>query len=170
MSRSQFAIAAVFTVAASSACSHEQKTEIKPPLAAVSPTPARPTARRAVAQPIANLADAVPKRKDGDAIYFDFDSVLVKEDARHVLREVADTLHRKNASLEIDGNCDELGTVEYNLALGEHRARAAKEYLVELGVSPSRIATLSLGSQRPKFPGHDDEAHAKNRRDDFLLR
>jgi peptidoglycan-associated lipoprotein len=59
--------------------------------------------------------------------------------------------------------------VEYNLALGEQRARAAKEYLQHLGVSPDKIATVTYGAQRPKYPGHDDSAHAKNRRDDFLV-
>jgi peptidoglycan-associated lipoprotein len=67
------------------------------------------------------------------------------------------------------GNCDELGTVEYNLALGEQRARSAEEYLDHLGVAPGRVHTLSYGSQRPKYPGHDDASRAKNRRDDLRV-
>ena len=67
------------------------------------------------------------------------------------------------------GGLATVGTVEYNLALGEQRARAAKEYLVHMGISPNRIAIASFGSQRPKYPGHDETAHAKNRRDDLLV-
>ena len=72
--------------------------------------------------------------------------------------------------LRIEGNCDDLGTTEYNLALADERARAAKSYLVHLGVPDSRIATISYGSERPKYPGHDDDARAKNRRDDLVVR
>jgi outer membrane protein OmpA-like peptidoglycan-associated protein len=102
--------------------------------------------------------------------FFDFDSSLIKDDAHHLLQTVAETVRKQNASLEIDGNCDELGTVEYNLALGEARVRAAKDYLVHLGVSSRKIETVSYGSQRPKYPGHDDDAHARNRRDDLVIR
>ena len=87
-----------------------------------------------------------------------------------MLQKVADTLHRQPAGLRIEGNCDEVGTVEYNIALGEQRARAAKEYLVHLGVPPEKIATISYGSQRPKDPGHDETSHAQNRRDDLVIR
>ena len=79
-------------------------------------------------------------------------------------------MQSRPASLRIEGNCDEVGTVEYNLALGEQRARAAKEYLVHLGVSPEKIATISYGAQRPKDTGHDDTSHARNRRDDLVIR
>jgi peptidoglycan-associated lipoprotein len=109
------------------------------------------------------------KNKEGDAIYFDFDSATLRDDARPVLQTVADTMRGRRGSVKIEGNCDELGTVEYNLALGDHRARAAKDYLVRMGVSAARITTLSYGSQRPKDPGHDETAHAKNRRDDFVV-
>jgi peptidoglycan-associated lipoprotein len=150
------------------ACSHQQKIETTPPLAAVpkTPPPARPR------PPVADTTEIVeaPKPKEGEAIFFDFDSALVKEDARTVLQAVAKQIRKTAASLEIDGNCDELGTVEYNLALGEHRARAAKDYLVHLGVPSNRIATVSFGSQRPKYTGHDDDARARNRRDDFVVR
>ena len=87
-----------------------------------------------------------------------------------MLQKVADRLRQRPASLRIEGNCDEVGTVEYNLALGEQRARAAKEYLMHLGVPSQKIATISYGSQRPKDPGHDDASHAQNRRDDLLIR
>jgi peptidoglycan-associated lipoprotein len=149
-------------------CSHQQKIETTPPpvVAQRTPPPARP---RPAPVDTTEIVEA-PKPKEGDAIFFDFDSALVKEEGRTILQAVAKQVRRTTASLEIEGNCDELGTVEYNLALGEHRARAAKDYLVHLGVPSNRIATVSFGSQRPKYPGHDDDARAKNRRDDFVVR
>ena len=71
--------------------------------------------------------------------------------------------------VEIQGNCDERGTNEYNLALGERRAKSAQAYLVNLGVNPDRIGTVSFGEERPLVPGQNEEAWAKNRRDDFVI-
>jgi peptidoglycan-associated lipoprotein len=149
-------------------CSHQQKltTTAVPSTAAAAPAP-KPRPRTTVA----DVADTdMSKTKEDMAIYFDFDSSLLRDDARPVLRNVADEVKGRNTALRIEGNCDEIGTVEYNLALGEQRARAAKEYLVHMGVAPDRVAIASYGSQRPKFQGHDESAHAKNRRDDLLVR
>jgi len=104
------------------------------------------------------------------AVYFDFDSALLRDDARPVLQKVASIARARDASVRIEGNCDEVGTVEYNIALGEHRAMQAKDYLAHLGVAPAKIQTVSYGAQRPKAAGHDDAAHAQNRRDDFIVR
>ena len=150
------------------ACSHEQKAAkpVTPATAAARPT-ALPTKVVAVA-PAA--PEKVATSNHDNAIYFDFDSSLLRDDARPVLQEVASAAKARDASLQIEGNCDEVGTVEYNLALGDQRAKAAKEYLVHLGVPDDRIGTISYGSERPRFAGHDEEARAKNRRDDLLLR
>jgi len=153
---------------ASIACSHNQEIKQTPKVLAAAPAPAPRSSKPAPAP--APVAEDAPKNKEDDAIYFDFDSALLRDEARPVLQKVADSLQRRSASLRIEGNCDEVGTVEYNLALGDQRARAARDYLVRLGVSPSKVATVSYGAQRPKDPGHDDSAHAKNRRDDFLIR
>jgi peptidoglycan-associated lipoprotein len=123
----------------------------------------------AVAPPTPDVPE-VAKPKEDDAVFFDFDSALVRDDARPILQKVASMLRKAKESLNIEGNCDELGTTEYNLALGEQRARAAKEYLVRLGIPPNKITTVSYGSQRPKYPGHDDGDRARNRRDDLVLR
>ena len=72
-------------------------------------------------------------------------------------------------TIRIEGNCDERGTEEYNLALGERRAVAAKNYLVSLGVSPKNIVTISFGEEKPADPGHNAAAWAKNRRDEFNI-
>lgn len=167
MSSSRLAIAAALSaLAATAGCSHEQKAPTTPrPI-----TQAPPPPRKVVAPaPPAEVPEA-PKQKEDLAVFFDFDSSLLKDDGRRVLQSIADSVRKQNASLAIEGNCDELGTTEYNLALGEERARAAKTYLIHLGVPPNRIATVSYGSQRPKYTGHDDDARAKNRRDDVVMR
>ena len=165
MSRSSLTVA--LTLAMATGCSHQQKLETSPAPVARTPPPA--PRRVAVAPPGAAVPE-IAKPKEGEAVFFDFDSALVRDDARPVLQKVAREIRNDNGSLNIEGNCDELGTVEYNLALGEQRARAAKEYLVRLGVPPTRIGTVSYGSQRPKYPGHSDEDRARNRRDDLVLR
>jgi peptidoglycan-associated lipoprotein len=101
-------------------------------------------------------------------IYFDFDKSDLREDDRRRLQENAAWLktHPKDR-IVIAGNCDERGTIGYNIALGDRRASAARRYLINLGIDPSRIQTVSYGKERPVDPGHDEVAWAKNRRDDF---
>jgi len=85
--------------------------------------------------------------------------------------DVSQRLKKQPAiAVRIEGNCDELGTTEYNLALGEERAKSAKAYLEHLGVATARLQTISYGSERPKYDGHDEAARAKNRRADFVVR
>jgi peptidoglycan-associated lipoprotein len=103
-------------------------------------------------------------------IYFDFDKSELKPEAKAVLKAKADFLSAyPEYALRIDGNCDERGTVEYNLALGDRRANAAKQYLMDLGISEHRISTISYGKERPVDPRHNEEAWAKNRHDGFTL-
>jgi len=72
--------------------------------------------------------------------------------------------------ITIEGQCDERGTEEYNIALGERRANSAKRYLINLGVSTDQLSTISYGEERPADPGHSEEAWAKNRRSEFLIK
>lgn len=103
-------------------------------------------------------------------ITFDFDKSNIRPDAREILKANAEVfLKAGNSKIVIEGNCDERGTAEYNMALGERRAREAKKYLVNLGVKESRIKTISYGKERPVDPGHNEEAWAKNRRDHFVV-
>ena len=156
--------------AAAAGCSHEQKPEPAKPRAAA-PAPRAPVAQAEPAPtPPAAAPDDSGKDKETESVYFDFDSSLLRNEARPVLQKVAASARERGASVRIEGNCDELGTVEYNLALGEQRARQAKDYLVRLGVPLSKIDTVSFGSERPKALGHDDAARAQNRRDDVILR
>jgi peptidoglycan-associated lipoprotein len=159
--------AAVAVLGLGAGCSHPQKVAAAPPAARAKMAAAVPVAKAAAPVAMAARPADTGKSKEDDAIYFDFDSAVVRDDARPVLQEVASTV-RDRGRLRVEGNCDELGTVEYNLALGEHRARATKDYLVHLGVPSEHIATVSYGSQRPRYPGHDDGAHARNRRADLV--
>jgi peptidoglycan-associated lipoprotein len=98
-------------------------------------------------------------------IHFDFDKYDIRPGDAAILKEDAALLKKyPNVKIQIEGHCDERGTVEYNLALGERRANKAKDYLVSLGISTARISTISYGKERPLDPGHNDEAWAKNRR------
>jgi peptidoglycan-associated lipoprotein len=101
-------------------------------------------------------------------IYFDFDQATIKSDMAGRMVSNANYMKKNSGtSIVIEGNCDAKGTNEYNMALGERRAIAAKQYLVNLGIQGSRIRTISYGSERPLFTGQDESSNAMNRRDDF---
>ena len=98
-------------------------------------------------------------------IHFNFDKYDIRPEDAAILKENAALLKRfSNVKVQIEGHCDERGTVEYNLALGERRANKTKDYLVSLGISAARISTISYGKEKPLDPGHNEEAWAKNRR------
>src|SRR5215510_12436595 len=104
-------------------------------------------------------------------VYFDYDDSALRPDAKDGLRRNAEYLQSKpTAKAEVQGNCDERGTEEYNLALGKRRAEAAKQYLVDLGIAAQRLSTVSFGEENPASPGSGESAWAKNRRVDFILR
>lgn len=103
-------------------------------------------------------------------VYFEFDKSDLRSDALEQLKKNAEWLKANSKyRVRIEGNCDERGTVEYNLALGERRAVAAKNYLLKAGIDAGRIETISYGEEHPVDPGHSEEAWQKNRRDDFVL-
>jgi len=107
---------------------------------------------------------------DFQPVFFDYDSYTLRDDARSALDNNAGLLRdNSGASITIEGHCDERGTVEYNQALGEKRAQAARDYLVSAGISASRMRVVSYGKERPFDPGHDEAAWAKNRWAQFVL-
>lgn len=109
-------------------------------------------------------------RFESEKIFFDFDRYDLKPDAREILMRKAVWLQdHPKFSLRIEGHCDEQGTSEYNLALGQRRAEAAKAYLASLGISPDRLIAVSYGEMQPAAQGHDEDAWAQNRRDEFYL-
>ena len=104
-------------------------------------------------------------------VYFDFDRSDLSADARSGLKSNADYLKgNSHVAVTIEGNCDERGSAEYNLALGKRRAEAAYKYLADLGIETSRMNTVSYGKERAAVEGHNELAWAKNRRDDFRVR
>ncbi len=101
-------------------------------------------------------------------VYFDFDSFTLRPDALATLRDNAEKIKKvPEVMIQIEGHCDERGTQEYNLALGEKRALAARQHLMKLGVSGQRLITISYGEEDPAVPGHDESAWKWNRRCEF---
>ena len=104
-------------------------------------------------------------------IYFDYDKSDIRPDAREILKANAEIFNKNgNAAIVVEGHCDERGTAEYNMALGERRAQETKQYLVNLGINASRIETISYGEERPLDNRSIEEAWAQNRRAQFLLK
>jgi len=103
-------------------------------------------------------------------IHFDYDAYNIRPDAKPVLEKVASSLLKSAAAkVLLEGHCDERGTDEYNLALGDRRAKAAKDYLIALGVAPSRIETISYGELKPVCKESTEKCWAKNRRVHFVI-
>jgi peptidoglycan-associated lipoprotein len=123
----------------------------------------------ALAEPGVAVTEEIPSQFDD--VRFDFDQAVVREDGRKTCQVVAAYLKKNpRAKLLIEGHCDERGTAEYNLALGERRAVAVMNYLVSLGVPKGNLSTISFGEERPLDPGHDEGAWARNRRAHFVLK
>lgn len=103
-------------------------------------------------------------------IHFDFDKYFIKDNMKPILHRDADwLLKHTSVQILIEGHCDERGTFEYNMALGEKRAEAARKYLVSLGISFDRIRIISYGKTRPIVKGVDEETYYENRRDEFII-
>jgi peptidoglycan-associated lipoprotein len=107
---------------------------------------------------------------ENEDVYFDFDQSILTSDGRSVLeRKGAWLRSNSDASVTVEGHCDERGTAEYNIALGERRAKSAMEFLVDMGIDSSRLDQVSYGEERPLDAGHDEDAWAKNRRAHFVI-
>jgi len=104
-------------------------------------------------------------------IHFDFDRSNIKPEYEPVLRGNAEWMKKNsNTNVTIEGNCDERGSVEYNIALGDRRANSAKRYMMNLGIPASRLSTISYGKERPLCTQHTESCWWQNRRDDFVAR
>jgi len=123
------------------------------------PQPETPAPPPEVRPPAARLED----------VFFDFDKALLRPDSGRILNEDARWMkENSDARITVEGHCDERGTVEYNLALGERRARAVKQHLETLGLDSNRIKTISYGKERPFCQAHNEQCWQENRRDHFL--
>ena len=100
----------------------------------------------------------------GDRVFFAYNSAELDSDAQELLQDQVAWIKQNDASVIIEGHCDERGTREYNLALGEKRAQAVKNYLTRMGVPPTRVSTISYGKERPAVIGSNDGAWSQNRR------
>jgi peptidoglycan-associated lipoprotein len=136
------------------------------PARAAAPAPASPSAVPLPQLPGKDIPAADVRQV---SVFFDFDSYVLRPDAGQVLQAIATTAKRGGHRLRIEGHCDERGTPEYNLALGDGRARSTQRYLEQLGVPREKTSVVSFGSQRPKAPGHDEASWAENRRGDVMV-
>jgi peptidoglycan-associated lipoprotein len=107
---------------------------------------------------------------ESEKIYFDYDKADLSSDAQSILTKKADWLKANGSyKLKIEGNCDERGSTEYNMALGARRAEAAAKYISNAGVAADKLTTVSYGEEKPVAAGHDEAAWSQNRRDEFVL-
>lgn len=137
-----------------------------PPAPMAQPEP--PPAPKVMETPVLKEAE-VPVHSLTDA-YFDFDKYTIRSDARAALENDARWLkNNPNARVKIEGHCDERGTNEYNLALGERRAQAVKRFLIALGVEPKRLSTISYGEERPVCTERNETCYQKNRRGHLMV-
>jgi peptidoglycan-associated lipoprotein len=148
------------------------RTPPPPPVAKPEPVVAKatvPAARSMVPLPQlpASPISAADVRRG--SIYFPFDSYVLGPEAGPLLQSIAATAKRGGHGMRIEGHCDERGTPEYNMALGEGRARSVQRYLEYLGIPKDKTTVVSFGSQRPKAPGHDEASWAQNRRGDVVI-
>lgn len=159
---------------------------IPPPAAAPAPSglvsrvpaPPEPVAEPTIVPPeplredtIASASlDDINRNSPLKPVFFEYDSSELEGDARGILDANALVLKKYPSwTITIEGHCDERGTAEYNLALGERRAVASRAYLVSLGISADRLRTVSYGKEFPFEPGHDENAYVKNRRAHFVI-
>lgn len=171
----KLALYLMIAVAAAACASHEQRTEpqvtdkstgVTPPSTTTGSNTVNPTNPNAGVTGNELHSGVLAKR----SVYFDFDSNAVKDEYRGLIQAHSRYMNdHRDTRIRIEGNCDERGSREYNLALGQRRAEVARKYLADLGVASSRVDTISYGEERPVATGHDAESHAANRRDDAAL-
>jgi peptidoglycan-associated lipoprotein len=156
------------------ACSHQQAKPDASAAQTTAPTgqgmadgARQPTAAEQYhAQGQADLDKALEQLRNV-SVFFEFDAATLTKDAQDKLSAVADVLVKHaELTVRVEGNCDERGSEQYNLALGQRRAEAAKKYLDQLGVKDKQITAISFGAEKPKAEGHDEDAWKQNRRDD----
>lgn len=150
----------------------EPKSEPKPEMMAKVEKPAEPKADKVTAETKKDeLASIVEKEGKLYTVYFDFDKFFVRDDMKPFFEKNAEWLKKNTAvKIQIEGSCDERGSDEYNMALGDRRALSAKKYLVNLGIDESRISTISYGEEKPVCKESNESCWSQNRRADFVVK
>ena len=160
-------VVALVAVGCIAGCSKKTMQDTPPPSA---PPPTRTVTPAPPAPPPPPAPPKAPERVELNDVFFDYDASGLRDDARATLTENGKKLvSASQATATIEGHCDERGTTDYNLALGEKRASAAKDFLVSYGVDASRLTTISYGENRPFSMGHDEAAFSQNRRAHFVV-
>lgn len=166
----RFSFIAVFALCMAVALASCSKKDVKSDEPGFSPSDGAEAGDTAAAAPSLSAGDASATAPELETVYFGFDSFSLTNEGRTALKQDAQWLSENPAAtIQVEGHCDERGTTEYNLALGERRANSAKDYLQKLGVDASRISVISYGEERPLESGHDEGAWAKNRRASFVI-
>lgn len=131
----------------------------------------QPVQEEAVKPAAPQISTPAPVEVKFETVYFDFDKSDLRQDARDVLSKNAEIILKSlaPAKIKVEGHCDERGSAEYNLALGERRAKSAQKYLTTLGVKAENLSTISFGKEKPAVNGSDEAAWAKNRRAEFVV-
>ena len=167
----------IFALVFSVACSKKAVTADTDYMAGTSQKPGS-TEDTMIYEQDAAKSDEIVESASGDGfmmimledIYFEFDKSTLTREAQEALNKKAQWLKtHRDVRVIIEGHCDERGTNEYNLALGDRRAASTKAFLVDLGISPSRLNTISYGEERPLIGGNDEDSWAKNRRAHFAV-
>ncbi len=159
---------AVFLAAALAALGCASRKQVSTATPEPPPSTTADTSTPPPPPPPSNEAETSEPRMALNDAFFDFDEAALRQDAKTALENNARFLEKNGKSRAIiEGHCDERGSVEYNLALGERRAKAAKEFLVSYGIAAGRLTTISYGKERPFDNGHGEDSWAKNRRAHF---
>lgn len=163
------AVALLCFAVASTSCSKKDVKEDEPSFSPTEGAAAAPE-ESAASSSLGGAGDSNAGAAELQTIHFEFDSYALTGDGRNALKANAQWLtENPTATIQIEGHCDERGTTEYNLALGERRANATKDYLQKLGVDSSRMSVISYGEERPIDPASNEGAWAKNRRAQFVI-
>ena len=166
-----FALGLAVSLVGLTGCSSKKKTTEPVVVKKETPTqPQRPSAPAVVPKAPEKTEESVPRDLAFTTIYFDFDKSDLKTDQRAALSKNAQLLSRyESVKIRVEGHCDERGTEEYNIALGQRRADAVVNYLTNYGISSSRIRSISYGEMRPADSGNTESAWAKNRRAEISI-
>ena len=151
-------------------CSSKKQTTPPPAQPTTQTTPTRPTTPRVEPRQPETVEESVPRDLAFTTIYFDFDESSIRSDQRSAMEKNAQLLNQyKSVTIRIEGHCDERGTEEYNMALGQRRAAAVQQFLTNYGIASSRVTTISYGEMRPAVSGQSESAWSRNRRCEIAI-